>query len=40
LRVCIGLSAAEVGEVMGKRAGAVRMHQMRALEALRQQMPL
>jgi RNA polymerase sigma-70 factor (ECF subfamily) len=37
LRVCSGLSAAEVGEVMGKRAGAVRMQQMRALESLRSQ---
>jgi len=38
LRVCSGLSAAEVGEVMGKRAGAVRMQQMRALESLRDQL--
>jgi RNA polymerase sigma-70 factor (ECF subfamily) len=37
LRVCSGLSAADVGEVLGKRAGAVRMQQMRALEALRGQ---
>jgi RNA polymerase sigma-70 factor (ECF subfamily) len=37
LRVCSGLSAAEVGEVMGKRPGAVRMQQMRALEVLRSQ---
>jgi RNA polymerase sigma-70 factor, ECF subfamily len=37
LRVCTGLSAAEVGEVVGKRPGAVRMQQMRALEALRSQ---
>jgi len=35
LRVCAGMSAAEVGAVLGKRAGAVRMQQMRALEALR-----
>jgi len=35
LRVCSGLSAAEVGEVVGKKAGAVRMQQMRALEVLR-----
>jgi RNA polymerase sigma-70 factor, ECF subfamily len=35
LRVCSGLSASETGEVLGKRAGAVRMQQMRALEALR-----
>lgn len=38
LRVCSGLSAAEVGEVLGKKAGAVRMQQMRALEALRGQL--
>jgi RNA polymerase sigma-70 factor, ECF subfamily len=38
LRVCSGLSAADVGEVLGKRAGAVRMQQMRALEALRGQL--
>ena len=37
LRVCSGLSAAEVGEVVGKRPGAVRMQQMRALEVLRSQ---
>jgi RNA polymerase sigma-70 factor, ECF subfamily len=35
LRICSGLSAAEVGQVVGKRAGAVRMQQMRALEVLR-----
>jgi RNA polymerase sigma-70 factor, ECF subfamily len=35
LRVCSGLSAVDVGEIIGKRAGAVRMRQMRALEALR-----
>ncbi|HTV12975.1 MAG TPA: sigma-70 family RNA polymerase sigma factor [Acidimicrobiales bacterium] len=40
LRVCSGLSAAEVGEVIGKRPGAVRMQQMRALETLREQVPL
>ena len=38
LRVCSGLSAVDVGEVLGKRAGAVRMHQMRALEALRRKL--
>jgi len=38
LRVCTGLTAAEAGEVLGKRAGAVRMQQMRALEALRGQL--
>jgi RNA polymerase sigma-70 factor (ECF subfamily) len=34
LRVCAGLSAAEVGDIVGKRAGAVRMQQLRALETL------
>lgn len=38
LRVCSGLSAADVGEVLGKRPGAVRMQQLRALESLRGQM--
>jgi RNA polymerase sigma-70 factor (ECF subfamily) len=37
LRVCSGLSAADVGSVVGKQAGAVRMQQMRALQALREQ---
>ena len=37
LRVCSGLSAAEVGQVLGKKAGAVRMQQLRALDALRGQ---
>lgn len=37
LRVCSGLSAADVGNVLGKKAGAVRMQQLRALEALRGQ---
>ncbi len=40
LRVCSGLSAAEVGDVLGKKAGAVRMQQMRALEALRDEVGL
>jgi RNA polymerase sigma-70 factor (ECF subfamily) len=40
LRVCSGLSAADVGEVLGKRPGAVRMQQMRALETLRGQVRL
>lgn len=40
LRVCSGLSAADVGQVLGKRAGAVRMQQMRALGALRGQVSL
>ncbi len=35
LRVVGGLSADEVGEVIGKRAGAVRMAQARALSRLR-----
>ena len=35
LRVCSGLSAADAGAVLGKKAGAVRMQQLRALEALR-----
>lgn len=37
LRVCSGLSAADVGNVLGKKAGAVRMQQLRALESLRGQ---
>lgn len=40
LRVCSGLSAADVGAVVGKKAGAVRMQQMRALESLRGQVNL
>ena len=35
LRVVLGLSADEVASVLGKRAGAVRMAQSRALERLR-----
>ena len=35
LRVCSGLPAADVGAVLGKKPGAVRMQQLRALEALR-----
>jgi RNA polymerase sigma-70 factor, ECF subfamily len=35
LRVVAGLDAEGVGEVLGKRAGAVRMAQSRALERLR-----
>ena len=38
LRVCSGLSAADVGKVLGKKAGAVRMQQLRALDSLRGQM--
>jgi RNA polymerase sigma-70 factor (ECF subfamily) len=34
LRVCAGLSSDEVGEIVGKRAGAVRMQQLRALEMM------
>ena len=38
LRVVAGLSAEEVGTVLGKRAGAVRMAQSRALERLRREL--
>jgi RNA polymerase sigma-70 factor, ECF subfamily len=38
LRVFEGLSAEEVGRQMGRKAGAVRMLQMRALAALREQL--
>lgn len=34
LRVCTRLSSAEVGEIVGKKAGAVRMQQQRALGLL------
>jgi RNA polymerase sigma-70 factor (ECF subfamily) len=40
LRICSGLSADDVGQVLGKKAGAVRMQQMRALGALRGQVRL
>ena len=40
LRVCSGLSADDVGKVLGKKAGAVRMQQLRALDSLRGQMTL
>jgi RNA polymerase sigma-70 factor, ECF subfamily len=40
LRICSGLSAAETGVVLGKKAGAVRMQQLRALGALRGQVRL
>jgi len=40
LRICSGLSAAEAGEVLGKKAGAVRMQQLRALGTLRGQVRL
>jgi RNA polymerase sigma-70 factor, ECF subfamily len=38
LRFVGGMSSDEVGESLGKSAGAVRIQQMRALEALRQQL--
>ena len=38
LRVVAELTAEEVGEVLGKRPGAVRMAQSRALERLRRQL--
>jgi RNA polymerase sigma-70 factor (ECF subfamily) len=38
LRVVAGLSAEEVGAVLGKRAGAVRMAQSRALDRLRREL--
>jgi RNA polymerase sigma-70 factor (ECF subfamily) len=34
LRVCQGMTSAEAGEIVGKRPGAVRMQQLRALETL------
>ena len=34
LRVCAGLSSDEVGDIVGKKAGAVRMQQLRALDAM------
>ena len=38
LRFAGGLSAEEIGSVLGKSAGAVRIQQMRALESLRKRM--
>ncbi len=38
LRVVAGLTAEEVGEVLGKRPGAIRMAQSRALERLRREL--
>ena len=38
LRVCARLSSAEVGDIVGKRPGAVRMQQQRALAVLAQRM--
>jgi RNA polymerase sigma-70 factor (ECF subfamily) len=40
LRVCSGLSAADVGALLGKKPGTVRMQQLRALEALRAEVRL
>jgi RNA polymerase sigma-70 factor (ECF subfamily) len=40
LRVCGRLSSAEVGEIVGKRPGAVRMQQQRALTLLARRMGL
>lgn len=40
LRVVAGLSAEEVGEVLGKKPGAVRMAQSRALARLRRELGL
>ena len=34
LRVCAGLSSDEVGEIVGKKPGTVRMQQLRALESM------
>lgn len=34
LRVCAGLSSDEVGEIVGKKPGTVRMQQLRALEQM------
>jgi RNA polymerase sigma-70 factor (ECF subfamily) len=34
LRVCAGLSSDEVGDLVGKKPGAVRMQQLRALEQM------
>ena len=38
LRLCSGLTSDQVGSVVGKRPGAVRMQQLRALKALADQM--
>jgi RNA polymerase sigma-70 factor, ECF subfamily len=38
LRVCAGLSSEDVGRIVGKRPGAVRMQQLRALEAMAKRM--
>ena len=34
LRICVGLSSDQVGDIVGKRPGAVRMQQLRALESM------
>jgi RNA polymerase sigma-70 factor (ECF subfamily) len=34
LRVCAGLSSDEVGDIVGKKPGTVRMQQLRALDAM------
>lgn len=38
LRVCAGLSSDEVGEIVGKKPGTVRMQQLRALETMARQL--
>jgi RNA polymerase sigma-70 factor (ECF subfamily) len=38
LRVCAGLSSDEVGHIIGKKPGAVRMQQLRALEVMTQRL--
>jgi RNA polymerase sigma-70 factor (ECF subfamily) len=38
LRVCAGLSSDEVGDIVGKKPGTVRMQQLRALEAMARQL--
>jgi DNA-directed RNA polymerase specialized sigma24 family protein len=36
--VCAGLSSDEVGDIVGKKPGTVRMQQLRALEAMARQL--
>jgi RNA polymerase sigma-70 factor (ECF subfamily) len=38
LRVCEGMDSAEVGRIIGKRPGTVRMQQLRALELMARRM--
>ena len=38
LRVCAGLSSDEVGRIVGKKAGTVRMQQLRALDTMSRQL--